>query len=126
MLSKLLNLFANDDWRHKSAVLLVVSELSSFISGSHLQTALQLIQQGSVHLHPKVRHAAAETLRYVAFDLKPKYRQEFFEQTLPILLSSLDDKAERVSSHWLACLTSFMGTFQDELEPHIDSIIQKI
>ena len=36
MSGKLLSLFANDDWRHKSAVLLVVSELSSFISGSHL------------------------------------------------------------------------------------------
>ena len=46
----------------------------------------------------------------------------------PILLNSLDDKIERVSSHWFACLTNFIEDFNDtpKVEPYISSIIEKI
>ena len=76
---KLVNLFMNDDWRYKSAVLSAASQFSENISDlGKLQTVNNLIEKASVHDHPKVRYAAAHALGQISDDLKPHYQERYF------------------------------------------------
>ena len=89
---------------------------------------LNFVGKAAYNDHPKVRYSAAQAIGQLAEDLKPKFQDEFSNDVIPIMLNGIQDKEERVASHWFACMTNFFEDYTDltKIQEYLEEIISAI
>lgn len=100
---------SENDWKHRYALLMVVSQFGSEIEYPlTVKPFIDCAKLSMTSSHPKVRYAALQLIGQFCDDMKPNFQQVYGTEILPFIFTCIKDEIPRVQSHAMACLTNFL------------------
>lgn len=141
-----------DDWKHKCAGILAVSQSVEYLPEDKVETDLKgivelLVSQISgkpvgadstspsptnmtspnLSQHYRVRFAACRALGQVALDHQPFVQETFHATVLPAVIASMNDPVARVQAQAFACFVNFAEEVDSEdLLPYVPTVMAAI
>lgn len=126
------------DWRNRFVGLMAVCQATEGCSkqlSDNLQAVVGVALARFTDAHPRVRHAALNTLGTMASDFGPDLQDQFHEPILSGLATLMQDPSARVQAHAAAALLNF--TFYDDdddvrerraevMAPYLDGLLARL
>jgi hypothetical protein len=124
-------LMASPDWQKRHAALRCISAIGEGclkIMEAELEKVVMLVLPHMGDPHPRVRHAACNSIGQMCTDFAPKIQNKFHQQILSHMIPVLDDLEHiRVANYGAAALVNFSESASKEtIAPYIDLIITKL
>jgi hypothetical protein len=124
-------LLASPEWQKRHSALRCISAIGEGclkIMESELDKVVHLVLPHLRDPHPRVRHAACNSIGQMCTDFAPKIQRRFHEPILTHLVPILDDLEHiRVANYGAAALVNFSESASKEsITPYIDTIINKL
>jgi len=105
-----MNLLKIDDWKHKNAALMALSQVGEYMTDK-LEEIVPILDTIANHVgsdNPRIRYACLHCLGQLSDDMSPELEQHYHQKIIPMFMSRIDDPVPRVLSHAFAGLTNFL------------------
>ena len=126
----------NPDWRYRLAALSSISQTTEGCSkqlATNLSAVVELVLSRFSDPHPRVRHAALNTLGTMASDFGPTLQEQFHAPVMTGLATLMQESSARVQAHAAAALCNFCDCDEETREgraevmaPYLDGVLSKL
>jgi hypothetical protein len=127
----------NQDWRYRLAALTSLCQTTEGCSkrlSANLAEVVQLVLARFTDPHPRVRHAALNTLGTMASDFGPALQDQFHGPVMQGLAALMEEPHARVQAHAAAALCNFCEVGDEHsrenraevIAPYLDGVLSKL
>jgi len=92
---------------------------------THMMEMAKLLMAHVNHAHPRVRYTALHAIGQLANDQAPAFQEECHTQVMPLLMTCMDDKVDRVAAMSMSAFVSFAEELKDMLIQYSPAFMDK-
>jgi hypothetical protein len=124
-------MLSSPEWNRRHAALRCISAIGEGclkIMRAELGKVVQLVLPHMRDPHPRVRHAACNSIGQMCTDFSPRIQEQYHEMILSHLIPIMDDLQHiRVANYAAAALVNFSeNCSKDVIAPYVETIIGKL
>jgi len=113
-------------WQAKHAALACVKQTVEYVEEKeHMAEMAKLLIAHVNHAHPRVRYTALHAIGQLANDQAPQFQEAFHGQVMPLLLTCMDDKVDRVAAMAMSAFVSFAEELKDMMHQYSQTFMEK-
>ncbi|PVZ98231.1 hypothetical protein BB558_005779 [Smittium angustum] len=124
-------MLSSQEWQKRHAALMAVSAIGEGcfkLMKGELENVLNLVCPYFRDPHPRVRHAACNTIGQLSTDFSPTIQEKYHSIVLQNLIPAMDDEQfPRVQAHAAAAMVNFSEEARKKIiEPYLDTLFERL
>jgi hypothetical protein len=113
-------------WKAQHAALAAVKQTVEYVEEKeHMISMAGLLISNVNHPHPRVRYTALHAIGQLANDQAPQFQEHFHAQVMPLLMTCMDDKVDRVAAMAMSAFVSFAEELKDMMHQYAHTFMAK-